>query len=89
MKKTAKYYAKNPKAKSKKNAYQKKYNAKPSERKRRSELVKENRKRGTYGNGDKKDVSHMKSGKTKLESQSKNRGRREKSRVKGSTRKKR
>ena len=40
---------------------------------RRAELNKENRKRGTYGNGDGKDVSHTKSGKTRLQIQSKNR----------------
>ena len=40
---------------------------------RRAELNKENRKRGTYGNGDGKDVSHSKNGKTRLMIQSKNR----------------
>jgi hypothetical protein len=40
---------------------------------RRAELNKENRKRGTYGNGDGKDVSHSKDGKTRLMIQSKNR----------------
>ena len=41
---------------------------------------------GTYGNGDNKDVSHVNGG-VKLESQSTNRGRKEKSRMKGSKRK--
>jgi hypothetical protein len=40
---------------------------------RRSELNKKNRELGTYGNGDGKDVSHTKSGKTRLMIQSKNR----------------
>ena len=40
---------------------------------RRSALNKRNRELGTYGNGDKKDVSHTKSGKTRLQIQSKNR----------------
>ena len=52
-------------------SYQKKYDKLKIAR--RSELNKENRKRGTYGNGDGKDVSHSKSGKTRLQIQSKNR----------------
>lgn len=54
---------------------QAKYNKKPSQKKRRASLNKENRKRGTYGNGDGKDVSHTKSGKTILEKASTNRRR--------------
>ena len=73
--KSTKYYRKNRSALMVKRAYQKKYNAKPSEKKRRAELNKENRRRGTYGNGDKKDVSHKKGGGTVLEAQSKNRAR--------------
>ena len=52
----------------------------------RSGLNKINRKKGTYGNGDGMDVSHQKDGTTKSEPQSKNRGRIEKSRRKGSAR---
>jgi len=74
MGKTSDYYKKNPKARAKKNAYQKEYNKKPAQRKKRSLLNKENRKRGTYGNGDGLDVSHTSSGRTKLEKASKNRG---------------
>ena len=59
---TQKYYDKNPAARKKKADYQKAYNAKPSEKKRRSKLNKENRRRGTYGNGDKLDVAHTKRG---------------------------
>ena len=63
--------------------YDKKFNKKPSQRKKRAELNRYNRKKGTYGNGDKLDASH-KGGKIKgFEPQSKNRGRREKSRKKG------
>lgn len=80
------YYRKNREARRKKVAYQKEYNKKPSEVKKRTELNKENRERGTYGNGDGLDVSHMKNGKTKLEPASRNRARREKSRLKGSKR---
>ena len=42
--------------------------------KKRSKLNKINRDKGTYGNGDGLDVSHMKGGSVKLEPQSKNRG---------------
>ena len=75
MKKTAKYYQENPKAKKKKNEYQSKFNKTDEQRKNRSELNRENRRRGTYGNGDGLDVSHKKNGKTFLEPQSKNRAR--------------
>lgn len=54
---------------------QAKYNRKPAQKKRRAALNKENRKRGTYGNGDGKDVSHKKNGKTTLEKASSNRRR--------------
>lgn len=56
-------------------SYQKKYDASKLQIAKRSELNKENRKRGTYGNGDGKDVSHKKNGKTFLETASKNRAR--------------
>ena len=54
-------------------SYQKKYDASALQIRKRSELNKENRKRGTYGNGDGKDVSHTKGGKTRLMVRSKNR----------------
>lgn len=69
------YYRKNPKAKRKKLAYAKKYNKKPSSVKKRVELTRLNREKGTYGNGDGKDVSHTSCGKTVLEKASKNRAR--------------
>ena len=72
---STKYYRKNRDALKVKQAYQRKYNKKPSEVSRRVELARENHKRGTYGNGDKKDVSHKKGGGTTLEAQSKNRAR--------------
>lgn len=74
LSRSAKFYRDNPKARKKKNDYQKKYNKKKGQSEYRSKLNKENRKRGTYGNGDGKDVSHMPNGKTRLQSQSKNRG---------------
>jgi hypothetical protein len=75
MKKTAKYYKSHPEAAAKKRAYQKKYNRKPSQVKKRVELNKENRRRGTYGNGDGLDVSHKRGGGTTLERASSNRAR--------------
>lgn len=56
-------------------AYQKRYNARPAEVKRRVELNRENRRRGTYGNGDKMDVSHRHGKVIGLEHQSLNRAR--------------
>ena len=51
-------------------------------KKYRAELNKYNRQKGTYGNGDKKDASHKNGKIAGYEDQSKNRGRREKSRLK-------
>ena len=63
--------------------YDKKFNKKPYQRKKRAELNRYNRKKGTYGNRDGLDASH-KGGKIKgFETEKKNRGRREKSRKKG------
>lgn len=73
--KTAKYYRKNKEARDKKKSYDTKYHKTASRRKYRSELNAENRRRGTYGNGDGKDVSHTRGGGTTLESKSKNRAR--------------
>lgn len=70
---TAKYYASHPEAHKKRLEYQKEYNKQDREVKKRVELNAENRKRGTYGNGDGKDVAHTKSG-TKLQNASVNRG---------------
>lgn len=76
MKETAKYYKDNPKAKAKKDAYQKEYNKKPEQVKKRVELNKVNRKshkNGTSSVGDGKDQSHTKNGMV-LKPQSVNRG---------------
>ena len=56
-------------------SYQKKLDATPTQRKKRAALNAENRRRGTYGNGDGKDVSHKKDGSTVLESMKINRAR--------------
>lgn len=59
----------------KKRAYDKKYSATEEKKNYRVELNRENRERGTYGNGDGKDLSHTKSGKLVEEKASKNRAR--------------
>ena len=64
-----------------KNEY-KKFQSSPERIKYRSELVKYNRDKGTYGNGDKKDASHKGGKIVGFEAQSKNRGRAEASRLK-------
>ena len=63
------------KRRKKKLDYDKKYSASPARKKYRAELNAANKKAGTYGNGDGKDMSHGKSGKMTKESQSKNRAR--------------
>jgi hypothetical protein len=56
-------------------AYDKRYHQTRERKQYRAELNRENRKRGTYGNGDGMDVSHTKGGTTKLELQRLNRSR--------------
>ena len=70
--KTAKFYQENPAARKKKDAYNTEFNKKPSQRKKRSELVSERRKRGIYGKGG-NDVGHTESG-FRMQNPSKNRG---------------
>jgi hypothetical protein len=65
----------------------KKFQASAKMKKYRAELNRYNRKKGTYGNGDGKDASHKNGKISGFESASKNRGRRENSRLKGSKRK--
>lgn len=72
---SAKYYAANPKARKKKQEYDKKYHSTPERKKYRAELNAKNRKAGTYGNKDGKDMSHKKNGRLVKESQTKNRAR--------------
>lgn len=72
---SAKYYQNNPKARAKKNAYNKDYHSTPARKRYRSELNKANKEAGTYGNKDRKDMSHKKNGSMVKESQSKNRAR--------------
>jgi hypothetical protein len=56
-------------------SYEKEYQSSLERKKYRAELNKANRKAGTYGNKDGKDMSHTKSGKLVKEAQSKNRAR--------------
>jgi len=63
--------------------YDKKFNKKPSQRKKRAELNRYNRKKGTYGNRDGLDASHKGGKIVGFESEKKNRGRIEKSRLPG------
>ena len=60
----------------------KKFQSSTRAKKYRAELNKYNRQKGTYGNGDGKDASHKGGKIVGFESQSKNRGRAEKSRLK-------
>ena len=54
-------------------SYQKAYDKTKKQKRKRAALNRENHKRGTYGNGDGKDVAHTKSGRTKLQIASVNR----------------
>lgn len=69
-KSTSEYYKKNAEARRKRLKYQKEYDKKPRQKKRRAELVKINREAGTYGNGDNLDYDH---GERKFMSAKKNR----------------
>lgn len=75
--KSSKYFAEHPEAREKKNEYNKKYHSTEKRIQYREDLNKENRKEGTYGKMTKmgKDRSHLKNGKTVLESRSANRAR--------------
>lgn len=64
----------------------KKFHSSPAAKKKRASLNKYNRKKGTYGNGDGLDASHRGGKIVGFEKASKNRGRKEKSRLKGSKR---
>ena len=70
---TAKYYHENPDARKKKEKYDTEYHSTDARREYRSNLNKINREKGTYGNGDGKDVAHKSKTKTRMQSQSKNR----------------
>jgi hypothetical protein len=65
-----------------------KFQSSSKAKKKRAALNKYNRKKGTYGNGDGLDASHRNGKIVGFEKASKNRARAEKSRLKGSKRKK-
>ena len=66
---------KNPKISEATRRARRKYNAKPGPKKRRAELNKINRQKGTYGNNDGMDNSHTSRGTTVKEKASSNRKR--------------
>jgi len=70
----AKYYNSNPEARAVKAAYDKKFQKKKDQVRKRVECNKFNRKNKKYGNGDKMDCSH-KNGTLVYEHRSKNRAR--------------
>ena len=70
---SAKYFASNPEARAKKNAYNKEYHSTEERKNYREKLNKVNRANGGYG--DNKDLSHTKSGRLVKESRSSNRAR--------------
>lgn len=65
----------------------KKFQSSTAAKKKRAILNAYNRKKKTYGNGDGLDASHIKGKIRGFEESSKNKGRKEKSRLKGSKRK--
>ena len=71
--KTAKYYAENPEARAKKNAYQKRYNKRPGQSAYRAEC---NKARADLGlkKGDTRDAAHLSNGKIKPKERKLNRG---------------
>lgn len=71
---SAKYYRENADARAKKKTYDTKFNEKPEQRAKRSELTSERRKRGVAGKGG-KDMSHTRDGRMVAENPSTNRAR--------------
>jgi hypothetical protein len=70
---SSRYFANNPEARRKKNAYNKRYHASKERKDYRAELNAANRRMGSEGDG--KDVSHTRSGRMVLERASSNRAR--------------
>lgn len=71
---TARFYQNNPEARKKRDEYNKEYHSTPARKKYRAVLQAINREKGTHGNKDGMDESHISKTKTKKQSQSKNRG---------------
>ena len=72
--KSAKYYSENPKAREKKNSYQKEYNKTDEAKKHRADCNKARKELGLK-KGDPRDASHTKSGKVVAEHKKINRAR--------------
>lgn len=72
---TARFYHKNKKAREKKLRYDSQYNKKPKSIRYRAILNRINRRKGTYGNHDTMDESHVSANKTVQEHFSRNRAR--------------
>jgi hypothetical protein len=73
--KSAKYFQTHPEARAKKDAYNTEYHSSSERKSYRAELNKANKAKGTYGNGDGKDLSHTKAGALVQESRKTNRAR--------------
>jgi hypothetical protein len=71
---TSQYYKTHPEARAKRLEYQSEYNKRADQLKKRIELNRENRKRGSYADHDGKDLAHHKSGRFTEKLASKNRG---------------
>ena len=71
---TSEYYKTHPEARAKRLAYQADYNKHPDQLRKRIELNRENRKRGSYADHDGKDLSHHMSGRFTEKVASRNRG---------------
>ena len=74
------YYLENDESRHKKNKYARTFNKKKRAVRMRVEANRKNREAGTYGNGDNLDYDHATN---RMVAKSTNRGRKEKSRVKG------
>jgi len=71
---TARFYQENPEARKKRDEYNKEYHSTPARKKYRTILQAINTDKGTHGNGDGMDESHVSKTKTRKQAQSKNRG---------------
>lgn len=72
--KSALFYQNNPSSKKKKKDYDTEFNKDPKQKKKRAILLAINRDKGTNGNGDGLDESHINKKETRPQKQSKNRG---------------
>jgi len=71
---TSQYYKTHPEARAKRLEYQAEYNKRADQLKKRIELNRENRKRGSYADHDGKDLAHHKNGRFTEKVASRNRG---------------